>query len=80
MVLSLPKILSLFALIWLVWMAFRFFEARQTNRADQPLNKNGDAAGAAKKDQKDASVDLQECTICEAWVSGDTCDRENCPY
>ena len=80
MVLSLPKILGLFALIWLVWMAFRFIEARQKNPADQPLDKNSDAAGAAKKDQNDASVDLQECTICGAWVSGDTCDWENCPY
>ena len=80
MVLSLPKILGLFALIWLAWMAFRFIEARQKNCADQPLDKNGDAAGAAKKDQNDASVDLQECTICGAWVSGETCDEENCPY
>ena len=80
MVLSLPKILGLFALIWLVWMAFRFIEARQKNRADQPLDKSGDAAGTAKEDQNDVSVDLQECTICRAWVSGDTCDRENCPY
>ena len=80
MVLSLPKILGLFALIWLVWMAFRFIEARQKNLADQPLDKNEDAAGAAKKDQNDASVDLQECIICGAWVSGETCDRENCPY
>ena len=80
MVLSLPKILGLFALIWLVWMAFRLIEARQKNRADQPLDKNGDAAGVAKKDQNDASVDLQECTICGAWVSGETCDWENCPY
>ena len=80
MLLSFPKILSLFALIWLVWMAFRFIEARQKNRADQPLDKNGDAAGVAKKDQNDASVDLQECTICGAWVSGETCDWENCPY
>ena len=80
MVLSLPKILGLFALIWLVWMVFRFVEARQKNRADQTLDKNGDATGAVKKDQNDASVDLQECTICGAWVSGETCDRENCPY
>ena len=80
MVLSLPKILGLFALIWLVWMAFRFIEARQKNRADHPLDKNGDGAAGAKKDQNDASVDLQECTICRAWVSGETCDRENCPY
>ena len=80
MVLSLPKILGLFALIWLVWMAFRFIEARQKNSADQPLDKNGYAAGATKKDQNDASVDLQECTICGAWVSGETCHWENCPY
>ena len=80
MVISLPKILGLFALIWLVWMAFRFIEARQKNGADQPLDKNEDAAGAAKKAQSDASVDLLECTICGAWVSGETCDRENCPY
>ena len=79
MVLSLPKILGLFSIIWLVWMAFRFIEARQKNRADQPLDKNNDEVGAAKKDQNDASVDLQECTICGAWFSGETCDRENCP-
>ena len=80
MVLSLPKILGLFAQIWLVWMAFRFIEARQKNRADQPLDKNCDGAGATKRDQNDASVDLQECKICGAWVSGETCDRENCPH
>ena len=80
MILSLPKILGLFALIWLAWMAFRFIEARQKNRADQTLDKDSDAAGAAKKDQNEASVDLQECTICGAWVSGETCDRETCPY
>ena len=80
MVLSLPKILGLFALIWLVWMAFRFIEVRQKNRADQPLDKNGDAAGVAEKDQNGASVDLQECKSCGAWVNGETCDRENCPY
>ena len=80
MVLSLPKILGLFALIWLVWMAFRFIEARQKNQVDQTLDKNSDVAGAAEKDQNEASVDLQECTICGAWVSGETCDRENCPY
>ena len=54
MVFSLPKILGLFALIWLVWTAFRFVEAHQKNRAGQPLDKNGDVAGAAKKDQNDA--------------------------
>ena len=80
MVLSLPKILGLIAVIWLVWMTFQVIDARQKNRADQPLDKNGDAPGAAKKDRNDASIDLQECTICGAWVTGETCDRENCPY
>ena len=80
MVLSLPKILGLFALIWLVWMAFRFIEAHQKNVADQSSDKNCDAARSTKKDQNDSSVDLQECTICGTWVSGETCDRENCPY
>ena len=80
MVLSLPKILGLFALIWLVCTAFRFIEVRQKNLAERTLDKDCDAAGVAKKDQNDASVDLQECTICGAWVSGETCDRENCPY
>ena len=80
MVLSLPQILGLFALIWLVWLAFRFIEARQKNRADQSLDKNGNTAGAEQKDPNDASVDLQECTICGAWVSGEMCGRENCPY
>ena len=80
MVVSLPKILGLIAVIWLVWMIFQVIDARQKNRADQPLDKNGDAPGAAKRDPNDASVDLQECTICGAWVSGETCGRENCPY
>ena len=80
MVFSLPKILGLFALIWLVWMAFRFVEVRQKNHADQTLDKNSDAAGAAKKDQNEALVDLQECTICGAWFSGETCDRDSCSY
>ena len=80
MVLSLPKILGLFAMIWLVWTAFRFFEVRRKNSANQPSAMDGDTAGTTKKDPNDASVDLQECTICGAWVSGETCDRENCPY
>ena len=26
------------------------------------------------------SVDLIECDICGAWVAGDRCERDNCPY
>ena len=49
MVLSLPKILGLFAMIWLVWTAFRFFEARRKNSANQPSAMDGDTAGKQKK-------------------------------
>lgn len=84
MILSFPKLLGLFAVIWLVWRAFRFFEARQKNLARQPSNKGGgkssDEAEAAKNEAHTTSVDLQECDICGAWVSGETCERENCPY
>lgn len=80
MVLTLPKLLGLFAAIWLVWTAFRFFEARQKNIANQAADKNQDTGGSAKQNNDGASVDLQECTVCGAWVSGETCDRENCPY
>ena len=34
MILSLPKLLGLLAVIWLVWTAFRFFEARQKNSSN----------------------------------------------
>jgi hypothetical protein len=84
MILSLPKLLGLFAVIWLVWTAFRFFEERQKNLANQPSDdgesKSSGGAGAAKNEANATSVDLQECDVCGAWVSGETCECENCPY
>ena len=83
MILSFPKLLGLFAMIWLVWMAFRFFEARQKNAASQPIyggeKQSADEVGARENETHKASVDLQECDLCGAWFSGERCERENCP-
>ena len=83
MILSLPKLLGLLAVIWLVWATFRFFEARQKNGSkhsiDDSESKSSDNAGAPDNEAYKTSVDLQECDLCGAWFSGETCERENCP-
>ena len=71
MIPSLPKLIGLAAVIWLVWMAFRMFEARQA-RGSKPDNDDPTV--------DPTSVDLIECDICGAWVAGDRCERNNCPY
>ena len=81
------KIACLIAIIWVVWTVFRIYETRQAAiRAQQA--RDGDEArhdaphGAAGRDSSDAdhSVDLRECKSCGAWVSGENCGQENCPY
>ena len=83
MILSLPKFLGLLAVIWLVWTAFRFFETRQKNGFKDSMNSGeSKSAGEAKapgNETYETSVDLQECDLCGAWFSGETCERENCP-
>ena len=83
MILSLPKLLGLFAVIWLVWSAFRFFEARRKSGFNHSINngegKSAGDAGAPDNETYNTSVDLQECDLCGAWFSGETCERENCP-
>ena len=71
MIPSLPKLIGLAAVIWLVWMAFRMLEARQA-RGTKPDNDD--------RTVDPTSVDLIECDICGAWVAGDRCERDNCPY
>ena len=84
MIPSLPKLLGLFAVIWLVWTVFRFFEARQKNFANQHVDdgksKSSGEAQAPENETYTTSVDLQECDLCGAWSSGETCERENCPH
>ena len=87
MIPSLPKLLGLIAIIWVVWTVFRIYETRQAAIRAQRA-KDGDrsrrdttheAAGSDRSDP-DLSVDLRECKICGAWVNGENCGRENCPY
>ena len=83
MILSLPKLLGLLAVIWLVWTAFRFFETRQKSGSkdfmDNGESKSTGEAEAPDSETYETSVDLQECDLCGAWFSGETCERENCP-
>ena len=83
MILSLQKVLGLLATIWLVWKAFRFFEALQKKRSNHATN-NGESKSAGETGTRDdkayeTPVDLRECDLCGAWFSGETCERENCP-
>ena len=83
MILSLPKLLGLLAVIWLVWTAVRFFETRHKNSSNQFSDDSGSKPagedGTPEKEAFRASVDLQECDRCGTWFSGETCGRENCP-
>mgnify|MGYP004388619307 FL=1 len=83
MILSLPKLLGLFAVICLIWTAFRFVETRQKNGSKHSMdNSESKSAGEAERPDNETyetSVDLQECDLCGAWFSGETCERENCP-
>ena len=79
MIPSLPKLLGLIVIIWVVWTLFRIYEARQ---AAIRANQTEDDAAGARHDRADPnrSVELRECKQCGAWVSGENCGRENCPY
>ena len=83
MILSLPKLIGLLAVIWLVWMTFRFFEARQKNGStrsvDNDNSKSEGETGMPDSEAHETSVDLKECDLCGVWFSGEACDRENCP-
>jgi len=72
---SLPKILGLLAILWLVWMLFRIIERRQ-------IQTNSDKNGIADNqgtDGTDKAVEVEECPRCHKFVSKGGCAKENCP-
>ena len=73
MIPSLPKLIALAAVLWAVWTGFRMLERRQADRKDRPPDKPEDRTG-------NGALDLEECKICRAWVAGEACEREACPY
>ena len=79
MILSLPKLLGLLAVIWLVWVTFKFFEARQKNGSKHSVDNGESKSASPDKDTYETSVDLRECDLCGVWFSGETCERQNCP-
>ena len=80
MIPSLPKLLGLFAVVWLVWAAFQFFEERRKKRNNLSSDDVGAGTEPADNNERTKSVDLQECDVCGAWVIGDKCERETCPF
>ena len=74
MIPSLPKLLALAAVIWAVWMGFRLLERRGGNQGGRDDQAKDAGAGANR------ALDLEECAVCRAWVAGEACEREACPY
>ena len=85
MIPSLPKLIGLICIIWVVWITFRFFETRHA-ASREPGGKNNNEKDPTDHDADQGehtdrgSVELCECKICSAWVSGENCGLENCPY
>ena len=73
MILSIPKLLALAGVIWAVWMGFKYLERRKG--VDEGTDSDSDQA---KKGHR--ALDLEECRVCSAWVAGEACEREACPY
>ena len=73
MIPSLPKLLALAAVLWAVWMGFRLLERRGGSSKGNPPDTSGDRTG-------NGALDLEECAVCRAWVAGEPCERESCPY
>lgn len=82
MIPSLPKLLALAGVIWLVFKAFRMLENHRAaaRNDDGQNNKDQNETPSANDARQSASLDLEECRQCGAWVAGQSCGQENCPY
>ena len=66
-----PKLLILFAVLWLLWLAFRLIDRRNRIR-------NPDEGETAEK-KANSFVELSECERCGAYVTAAGCDNSDCP-
>ena len=73
MIFSLPKLMALAGVIWAVWMGFKYLERRKGG--DEGADSGGDQSEKGHR-----ALDLEECRVCRAWVAGEACEREACPY
>ena len=76
---SVPKLLLLGAVLWLVWFAFRLIERR--NRARKADQDETGQTGQQERGRKrgDSFVELTECKGCGAYVTAAGCDNADCP-
>ena len=79
MIPSLPKLLALGAVIWAVWVGFRMLERRGGGR-DGSVSRDGDGNDGGRAGKGNRALDLEECSVCRAWVAAEACEREACPY
>lgn len=71
---SLPKILALIGVVGAVWYGFRLLEAHRKSESGD------DTHDPAASKKTGGPLDLEECSICRAWVAGEACERDACPY
>jgi hypothetical protein len=69
------KIFALLAILWIVWMLFKFLERRQTLAKDSENSPNDKHTSSPA----DHAVEVQECSRCRQFVSVSGCGQENCP-
>jgi len=70
---SLPKIIGLVSVIWLVIVIFRFFESRKrpvANHEGEDPSRNSEM----ENEEKSPVLDLEECSICGKWHPPGPCD------
>ena len=71
---SIPKILALVAVMGVVWYGFRLLEAHRRAQS------GADAGDDAESKKTGGPLDLEECSVCRAWVAGEAFGRAACPY
>ena len=71
MIPSLPKLIALALVLWAVWRVFRIIERRKEiarSDTDAAPKSSSSEQTRADKEQKDGSLDLEECPVCGSWV------------
>lgn len=80
MIPSLPKLMALAGVIWAVWTGFRMLEKHRNQSGKQGGGDQQDGGTKQAEGKSHRALDLEECTVCRAWVAGEACDRDACPY
>ena len=63
MIPSIQKIIVLAIIMWLVWMAFKFFDKRSSNIKNNKANDN---------------LEMMKCAECGVWIEDNICKNPKC--